>query len=133
MLKLRRTKKENRDKTILVVDDDPAIREAIQHRLKSCPWSVMTAADGQEALEMAASRKPDLMLLDINMPYVNGHAVLEHLRQDPCMAGVKVIMVTASQDVSDITEAASHNIQEYITKPFYPADVVSRIERVLGE
>jgi len=132
MLKLGRTKKGNGGKTILIVDDDPAIREALEHRLAGCPWHVLTAADGQEALEIAARRKPDLVLLDISMPRVNGHAVLERLREDTQMAGVDVIMVTASQEVADVTKAASYNVRDYVIKPFYPGDVVSRIEHVLG-
>ena len=132
MLKLRRGKTDNHPKTVLIVDDDSAIREAILHRLEGSPWTVMTATDGQEALERVAEHKPDLVLLDIKMPGVDGRAVLEHLKRDADTADIKVIMVTASQHVSDITWAASYAVQEYITKPFYPADVVSRITRVLS-
>ncbi len=80
---------------------------------------------------MALAHKPDLLLLDIHMPGMDGHKVLSHLRQNATTADIKVIMVTASQDVSDITAAAAHKIQDYVTKPFFPTDVVSRIEQAL--
>jgi len=132
MLRLRRTKKEKRRKTILIVDDNPTIRQTLRDRLEGCPWSVLTAADGQQALELALAHKPDLLLLDIYMPGMDGHRVLSHLRENAATADIKVIMVTASQDVSDITTAAAHNIQDYVTKPFFPTDVVSRIEQALN-
>jgi CheY-like chemotaxis protein len=132
MLKLHRANKRNRRQTVLIVDDDPAVRDEIQHRLENCPWNVLTAADGREALEIATAHKPDLVLLDIRMPQIDGHTVLAQLRQHPHTAETKVIMLTASQDVSDITKAASCNIQDYITKPFYPVDAVARIEQALS-
>lgn len=131
MLRWRRTNRTSRCKRILIVDDNGAIRQIIQDRLENSSWHVSTAVDGQAAIEAITQAKPDLVLLDIKMPRTDGHAVLRHLRQHPDTKDVKVIMVTGSDDTSDITEAATYNIHGYITKPFHPTDLVLQVARVI--
>jgi CheY-like chemotaxis protein len=133
MLGWRKSNRAVQRPTILIVDDNASICETLRDRLAQCSWNVTTAANGQEALESAAQHRPNLVLLDVNMPVMDGHKTLASLRLDQALSTVPVIMVTASDKACDITQAASHGITDYVTKPFNPADLVRRIERALGE
>lgn len=120
-----------RARKILVVDDDAAVRDTIKDRLAYHGWDIMIASDGQEALALAARNKPEIILLDIHMPGMDGLIALENLRSRPDLSSVPVVMVTASNRVSDITRAASCNVVDYITKPFNAAELIARVEQVL--
>jgi DNA-binding response OmpR family regulator len=127
MLGLLKKKTKTYRPRILVVDDDPNIAETIQQRLTYYGCEVITAADGEEGLTKAADEKPDLILLDINMPVMNGHDMLKRLRGQEKMRDIPVIMCTVSDEAEDITVASSFNIRDYITKPFYCGDLVEKI------
>jgi CheY-like chemotaxis protein len=115
----------------MVVDDDPVICETIRERLGHYGWSITTAAHGAAALDLATKDKPDVILLDIRMPVMDGHTTLDRIRQDAALHDVPVIIVTASDHAGDIGRAASHGIAEYVTKPFYAADLAASVENVL--
>ena len=133
MLKLFKSQHQARQtKKILVVDDEPDLVDTIKRRLEYNKWEVVTAADGQEAVDKASSDKPDLILLDIRMPLMNGHEALRHLRADPALHDIPVIMLTASSEPSDIAAASCHNIAHYTTKPFDFTDLVKKIEETLA-
>lgn len=133
MLALFRTAKTARQVKVLIVDDDASVRETIQDRLQCHGWDIMTAADGHEALTAATQNKPDLMLLDIHMPCMDGLAALECLRRDPKLSDVPVVMVTRSSQPADISKAASYNVVDYVTKPFNIGELVVRIQQVIGQ
>ncbi|MHC4537119.1 MAG: response regulator [Planctomycetota bacterium] len=118
---------------ILVVDDDTALIETIRHRFEYCKWEVINAADGKEGLEKATNEKPDLIVLDINMPVLNGHEMIRRLRGNRKLKEIPVIMCTMSNKVQDITAAASFNISGYVTKPFDFAELIEKISNALKE
>ena len=128
MLGLFKSKKRTDQAKILVVDDDSDLVETIQRRLEYCKWKIMTAGNGKEGLEKATKEKPDLIVLDISMPEVDGHEMLKHLRADQDLRDIPVIMCTKSFEVQDITRAASYNVSDYVTKPFSNSVLVARIE-----
>ena len=116
---------------ILLVDDEPDYVSTISHHLEWANYNVVIANNGQEGLEKAASEKPDLILLDTNMPVMNGHETLEHLNKDPELKTIPVIMVTAACEVDDIATASSFGVVDYISKPFDFADLKEKIASAL--
>lgn len=112
---------------ILIVDDEPDFVSTIQHHLEWANYLTAVATNGQEGLEKAASEKPDLILLDTNMPVMNGHETLEHLNKDPELKHIPVIMVTAACEVDDIATASSFGVVDYIAKPFDFAELKEKI------
>ncbi len=132
MLGLFKAKKAAQVK-ILVVDDEPDLVSTVQYRLKFANFHVATAANGQEGLERAAAEKPDLILLDTNMPGMNGHEMLERLRANPALQHIPVIMVTAQCEPQDIAAAAARGISDYVTKPFDFAQLLDKIHAALKD
>jgi DNA-binding response OmpR family regulator len=131
MLGLFKTKKKSSQIKVLVVDDEPDLVSTVEYRLKFANCSVVTASNGQQGLQQAAAEKPDLILLDTNMPEMNGHEMLERLRADPALEHIPVIMVTARCEPQDIAAASSHGISDYITKPFDFTQLLEKIHTVL--
>lgn len=105
---------------ILMVEDEPDIREAVQASLRSRGYTVVAAADGEEGLRKVKSEKPDLVLLDIVMPKVDGWQVLKAIRNDEDAAtrGVPVVMLTANRETSSLIESQSQKATDYLMKPF---------------
>jgi DNA-binding response OmpR family regulator len=118
---------------ILVVDDEPDLVSTVQYRLEYCKFEVVTASNGEEGLKKAASEKPDLILLDIDMPGMNGHEMLGHLKNSPDLRDKPVIMCTAMCEAEDIAEASSRGVADYIAKPFDFSELVEKINNVLKE
>ena len=131
MLGLFKTKKKTAQVKILVVDDEPDVVSTVEYRLKFANCLVVTAANGQEGLERAASDKPDLILLDTNMPGMNGHEMLERLRADPALKHIPVIMLTARCEPQDIAAASVRGISDYVTKPFDFGQLLDKIHTAL--
>ena len=133
MLGLFKAKKKTSQVKILVVDDEPDLVSTVEYRLKFANCSVVTASSGQEGLKRAAAEKPDLILLDTNMPEMNGHEMLEHLRADPTLKHIPVIMLTARCEPQDIAAASARGVSDYITKPFDFAQLLDKIRAILNE
>lgn len=133
MLGLFKSKQDSRRARILVVDDSPEMVDALKYRLESYEYEVVTAADGHEGLAKALDEKPDLVLLDIGMPEMDGYNVLAHLRDHPELKDIPVIMVTAHFDAHEIATASSYGIADYVVKPFHHKDLMNRIADVLQE
>jgi two-component system alkaline phosphatase synthesis response regulator PhoP len=131
MLGLFKLKKKSA--TILVVDDEPDLVSTIKTRLEWRKFSVETASNGRQGLELAEQIKPDLILLDCNMPEMSGLQMLERLRQNKKLRKVPVIMLTAVCDDNDITAAGALGITDYITKPFDFSQLLAKISRILDE
>ena len=104
------------DKRILVVEDEPDIREAMAEALTDAGFQVSTAANGEIGLSLAISERPDLILLDIVMPVLDGHGMLKKLRTDPWGKNAKVIMLTSMDDIQNIAHAHEVSITDYIIK-----------------
>ncbi len=133
MLKLFKPKKKTSRIRILVVDDEADIVSTVEYRLKFNEFDVITAANGKEGLEKTEKEKPDLILLDINMPVMGGHEMLEHLKNHPELKDIPVIMLTAFSDARDVAKAAELGVVDYITKPFDFTDLMAKISNVLGD
>ena len=131
MLGLSKKKGKASRPRILVVDDDLDLVEMIRRRLEYYKWEVIAAPDGKKGLEKAANEKPDVIVLDIKMPVMNGHEMLRHLRQHPDLKDIPVIMCSRSCEVQDIVTASSYNISDYVTKPFDCTELTEKTLNIL--
>ena len=116
-----------RKKVILAVDDEPNILMSIEFILDMEGYEVHTARDGDEALEVAERVRPDLILLDINMPRKDGYEVCRILRERDDMAGTKVIMLTAKGQTLERKKGMEVGADEYVTKPFSADELLKTI------
>lgn len=117
---------------VLVVDDEPDILDLVELTLLSEDFDVITATNGAEALAAAAAEAPDLVLLDVSMPDLDGFEVMQALRENPATRDIPVIMLTARAQISDKLRGLSSGADDYITKPFEPSDLVARVTAALG-
>ncbi len=113
---------------VLVVDDEPMVREVLARYLQKEGFAVSTAEDGQQALDAFAADRPDLVLLDLMLPRVDGYEVFERIRSE---APTPVIMLTARGEETDRVVGLDLGADDYVTKPFSPREVVSRVRAVL--
>lgn len=116
---------------ILIVDDQPTNLDILQARLAVHGYQIFTAADGEEALAVARTQKPDLILLDIMMPKVDGIEVCRRLKSDASLPFMPIIMVTAKGDTKDIVVGLEAGADEYLTKPVDQAALVARVKSML--
>lgn len=116
---------------ILVVDDEPNIVQTLKDRLEINEYTVFTASNGQECLNVAKEQSPDLILLDVIMPIMDGLETLENLRQQDWGKQISVIMLTARSQAQDIARAKSCDIEDYIIKPFDLSELLEKIESIL--
>jgi two-component system, OmpR family, alkaline phosphatase synthesis response regulator PhoP len=116
---------------ILVCDDERHIVRLIQVNLERQGWQVVTAYDGKEGLEKIQSEKPDLCVLDVMMPYMDGFEVLKALRREPETESLPVIMLTAKAQDKDVFEGYHYGADMYLTKPFNPMELVSFVKRIV--
>jgi two-component system phosphate regulon response regulator PhoB len=116
---------------ILVVDDEPDAVELVEFNLKSNGYEVVTAADGEEALEKARTQIPDLIILDLMLPEVDGTEVCKILRRDQRTRAIPIIMLTAKAAEIDRVLGLELGADDYVTKPFSPRELVLRVKRLL--
>jgi serine phosphatase RsbU (regulator of sigma subunit) len=116
---------------ILIVDDNPANVDILQARLAANEYEIITASDGEAGLAMARERLPDLILLDIMMPKMDGIEVCRHLRADSSLPFMPIIMVTAKTDSKDVVAGLEAGGDEYLTKPVDHAALVARVKSML--
>ena len=117
--------------TILVVDDDPDIARFVEVNLRSAGYDVAVAADGEEALTRAATLRPDLVLLDVMMPRIDGFEVAQRLRKNPQTANTSIIMLTAKALSADKVTGLQSGADDYIIKPFDPIELLARVKGTL--
>jgi len=117
--------------TILVVDDDPDIARFVEVNLRSAGYDVAVAADGEEALERAMELRPDLVLLDVMMPRIDGFEVAQRLRKNPQTANTSIIMLTAKALSADKVTGLQSGADDYIIKPFDPIELLARVKGTL--
>jgi len=119
--------------TLLIVDDQADIRKLIRMTLEFEGYTLIEAQDGAEALRMANSSKPALMLLDVMMPgEFDGFQVCEQIKTDPALAGTRIVMLTARGQQSDRERGRKAGADAYLTKPFSPLELIDTIERLAG-
>ncbi|MBT8351490.1 MAG: response regulator, partial [Deltaproteobacteria bacterium] len=116
---------------ILIVDDNPANVEILQMRLLANNYDIITATDGQLGLDMAKEKHPDLILLDIMMPKLDGLEVCRRLKGDPSLPFMPIILVTAKSDSKDVVAGLEAGGDEYLTKPVDHAALVARVKSML--
>lgn len=116
---------------ILVVDDEPDAIELIKFNLKAAGYEVLTAADGEEALKKARAALPDLIVLDLMLPEVDGLEVCKILRRDSRVSATPIIMLTAKAAEIDRVLGLELGADDYVTKPFSPRELVLRVKRLL--
>jgi DNA-binding response OmpR family regulator len=118
--------------TILVADDEEDLRELVSYRLSRSGYEVVEAVDGQEAFELATERTPDLMVLDVMMPRLDGYELTRRVREEDSLRSVPVILLTARSQESDVSRGFDVGADDYLKKPFNPDELVARVRAVLG-
>jgi len=119
-------------KKILAVDDERHIVRLVQVNLERAGYIVVTAFDGKEALEKVASEQPDLVVLDVMMPYLDGFGVLQELRKNGATRDLPVIMLTAKAQDADVFRGWQSGVDCYLTKPFNPMELISFVKRIFA-
>jgi DNA-binding response OmpR family regulator len=117
---------------ILTADDDPDIRELLAFRLERSGYTVLQAVDGEEALALALEHRPDLAVLDVMMPKMDGFEVVRRLRAEEATKGMPIIMLTARAQDSDVEEGFDAGADDYLRKPFSPQELRARVQSILG-
>lgn len=124
---------EKEKKSILIVDDEPDLRDALADMLDAEGYGVLVAKDGKEGLDTALAQKPDLILLDVMMPNMDGFGVLDELRKDEWGKSVKVIFLTVLNDAQSISRAMEGEGYTYLVKTEWDlAEIVKAVEERLG-
>lgn len=118
---------------VMAVDDDPVIRGLLEVNLEMEGHDVITAVDGQDAVEKARAELPDLILLDVMMPNVNGWQAAEALKRDPATREIPVVFLSARAMESDLRKGAELGVEHYVTKPFDPIELMELVSRLLKE
>src|SRR5712691_9166648 len=116
---------------VLVVEDEPDIRDLLSFHLAREGFEVRTAGTGLQGLREVKAKHPDLVVLDLMLPELNGLEVCRRLRQDPDTASIPVIMLTAKGDEADRVVGLEIGADDYVTKPFSPKELVARVRAVL--
>src|SRR5688500_9869850 len=120
------------ERTILVADDESHILHVVSLKLKNAGYRVLTARDGQEALEMAQQEKPDLLITDYHMPQLSGIELCRKLKQDPATSNIPAIMLTARGYELEPADTENSGILRMLSKPFSPRHLLSTVEEVLS-
>ena len=119
-------------KRILICDDDPVILRLLQVNLELEGYDVLLAHHGENAIEVANAELPDLVILDIMMPRLDGYQTCEQLKQAEATKDIPVIFLSAKAQSSDIERGREYGVAEYLTKPFDPNELIAVVERVVG-
>jgi DNA-binding response OmpR family regulator len=119
--------------SVLIVDDDPVVRRMLQLSFESEGFDVLTAGDGMEGLEAIRSSRPDVVVLDIMMPKLDGMKVMRELNSDDELRGTPVILLSAKATSLDIELGLKAGAADYVTKPCDPIDLVDRVRSLLAK
>ena len=117
---------------VLVADDDPDILALVRFRLERDGYEVLSAPDGETALDLALARTPDLALLDVMMPRLDGYEVTRRLRRHGPTTAIPIILLTARVQEPDVALGTEAGADDYVTKPFSPQALGARVQAALG-
>jgi DNA-binding response OmpR family regulator len=116
---------------ILIIDDEPNIVLSLEFLMKREGFEVAVAGDGEAALRAMAERRPDVVILDVMMPRLNGFEVCRRIRAEPALAGVRVLMLSAKGRETEVKKGLELGADAYVTKPFSTRDLVAEVRRLL--
>jgi len=122
---------DNNKKKILVIDDESSLVEMLSIRLEANNYQVIAASDGQEGLDKARSESPDLIILDLMLPKLDGYQVCRMLKSDEKYKQIPIVIFTARAQESDIKAGNEAGADAYITKPFEPAILLGKVSQLL--
>jgi DNA-binding response OmpR family regulator len=117
--------------TVLVVEDDPVILHLLEVSFDMEGWAVITASNGQEALDAVRARRPDVVVADVMMPVLTGLDFVKQLRADTAIARTSVVLLSAKAQTGDVRAGLASGADDYVTKPFEPIALVDRVTRLL--
>jgi len=117
---------------ILIVDDEPNIVLSLEFLMQQSGYDVHTAVDGEQALEAIRTSPPDLILLDVNMPKINGYDVCATVRKNPGWQGIRILMLTAKGRDVEREKGLAMGADGYVTKPFATQEVVDKVQEILA-
>src|SRR6185437_602981 len=120
------------NKCVLLADDDAALRRLIRATFSDADFELLQAVDGSEALTLAQQQHPSVVLLDVNMPGLDGFEVCRRLKGDPSTADIKIVMLTARGGDVDRLTARDAGADEYFVKPFSPIQLLDKVYALLG-
>jgi len=118
--------------TILVADDSMTILAMVSSRLERAGYDVVTAARGDEALRLVQENRPRLVLLDVEMPGLDGVEVARRIRADEALAGTFIVLLTSLSEASEVATGMAAGADAYLTKPFSPQDLQTQVEQLIG-
>jgi len=119
-------------KKIVLAEDEPQIARLVEFKLKKEGYQVVSKGNGEEALAAIKAEKPDLILLDVMMPVMDGYEVLRRVKEDENLKNIPVVMLTAKAQERDVVKGIDLGADDYITKPFHPAELLARVKKILG-
>ena len=119
-------------KKVLIVDDEQNIAISVEFLMRREGFDVMVAHDGEEGLARIRADRPDLVVLDVMMPKLDGFEVCKAVRADPTLAGVRILMLTAKGRAAEISKGLSLGADAYIPKPFATRELVAKVKELLG-
>ena len=119
--------------TVLLIDDEPVIAKMAGRRLEQAGYRVLTAADGERGLIAARVEHPDLILMDVMMPRLNGHDVLRMLKEDPETKAIPVIMLTAKGTERDMAASIQYGAVYHMSKPYQPMELLAEVKTALEQ
>ena len=117
---------------VLVADDEQDIRDLVSLRLEQAGYEVITAADGEEGLRAVREREPDLVVLDVKMPRMNGYEVTREIRADSQTRDIPILLLSASVREDEVDEGLEAGANSYLVKPFRPADLREHVRALLA-
>ena len=118
-------------RTVIVADDEPSVRMLVNATIGTDDYNIVEASDGDEAWSVIQKLRPPLVLLDVRMPRRTGLEILRAIKADPNLTATRVILMTASAQQSDIAAGLTAGADVYLTKPFSPRDLLSKLDEVL--
>jgi DNA-binding response OmpR family regulator len=118
-------------KKILIVDDEPSIIVALQFLMEQNGYETLVAFSGEEAMEVVARHRPDLILLDIMLPVVDGFEVCQRVREKADWKDIRIVLVTALDRESNVAKGLALGADAYVTKPFANADLITKVKELL--
>jgi len=120
-------------KKVLIVDDEANIVISLEFLMEQAGYDIRVAKNGQEALEQVTEFRPDLVLLDVMMPKINGFEVCRRIREEPAWQNIKIVMLTAKGREVEVTKGLALGADSYITKPFSTKELMAEVRRMLDD